>query len=250
MTIDLIILGVLIISAIVAFLRGFIREILTIFGVLGGLTAAWLFYDPLSTVFENLMGVDPTAEEQPRFLNLVPYPLLSDILAAISIFVVVVIILTIVSHYLSRGAQSLGLGMLDRTLGVIFGLARGLLLLALLYLPVKMNVDDEQKKEWFKDSRTIIYVEGVANWIAGQLPESFTSKETMDEAKKTSDILEDLDLLPKQDKEDNKDEDADSVAPADQSTKGYQAPQRQSLEEMIENQNRKDNELPENESHE
>ena len=65
MIIDIIVGAVVIVSAIISFLRGFIREVLTIAGVVGGLAAAYFMGPMLTPTFKDWFGVDPEAEEMP-----------------------------------------------------------------------------------------------------------------------------------------------------------------------------------------
>ncbi len=199
MIVDILALVVLLISAVIAFLRGFIREILTIFGTVGAMAAAY-FGGPyfIPTVHEWL-GV--VADEQPkRLFGVLPYDLLGNILAYGAIFVTVIIVLSVISHILAETAKSMGLGAVDRTLGVVFGLLRGLVLLGLLYLPVHLMVAPETKTEWFEGSKAHFYIEKTAALMETFLPES-----TMDDiedkveggAASTREKLEDMNILQK-----------------------------------------------------
>lgn len=199
MIIDGIVIAVLLVSAIIAFFRGFIREVLTILGVVGGLAAAYLGGPMLSPLMRGWLGV-VDGEEPKRLLGLIPYPIVADLLSYGLIFIVVVIVLSIVSHVLAETVRSIGLGAIDRTLGFIFGLLRGALLLAILYLPVHIGFDDEAKAEYLGASRTVPYLESMSGVLAGYLPQSAKDqiKDTAaQEAENTGvkDRLQQIDLL-------------------------------------------------------
>ena len=203
MIIDGIVIAVLLISAIISFLRGFIRETLTILGVAGGLAAAYYGGPILAPIVKNMLGVHE-GEPPHKLFNILPYPILADILSYGAIFIVIVIILSIVSHMLAESARAVGLGSLDRTLGIFFGLARGALLLAILYLPVYIGVDKTTKEEWFKGSKTDVYLEEASGKIASMIPQSAV-KNLDDAGKKMEEQtesgvkakLEQIDLLKK-----------------------------------------------------
>lgn len=168
---DAIVIATLFISAILAFFRGFVREILTIIGVVGGIAGAYSFGPHAKPVFYNLLGVNPDSDQDvPKLFDLVPYDIIADGLAYGVIFVVIVIVLSIISHYISAFTQKSGLGIIDRTLGVVFGLVRGILLLGLLYVPVHIHVEAKTKKEWFETSRSILYVEWTADYLVTFFP--------------------------------------------------------------------------------
>lgn len=175
MIFDIIALCVIGVSAVIACLRGFIREMLTVMGVVGGAVAAFMFGGAVAPMFLNWFG----GEKADDLFGIVPTTLAADVAAYGAIFLVVVIVLSIVSHLLSGWARAIGLGAVDRTFGVLFGVARGAVVLLLLYLPLYMIFDEDTRKEWFKDSRTQPYFEQGAAWAKTLVPEA-----TQDELKK------------------------------------------------------------------
>jgi hypothetical protein len=113
MIIDILVLLVLALSALIAFLRGFIREVLTIFGVLGGMVAAYYAGPMLLPLMEGWLGVDPAAEDPQKLFDIIPYTYVAAFLAYGSIFVIVVVILSIISHMIAEAVKSVGLGAVD-----------------------------------------------------------------------------------------------------------------------------------------
>ncbi|MCI5059950.1 MAG: CvpA family protein [Alphaproteobacteria bacterium] len=170
MIIDLIVGGIVLISAFISFLRGLIREVLTIAGVVGGGLAAIALGPKLSPVFRDWLGVSGTSED--KLFDLVPMGIVADICAYGSIFIIVVIILSVISHLSAGAIKAMGLGPIDRTLGVLFGIVRAVILLGLFYLPFHLLMDAESKTKYFGESRTHAVVEKTANIIAGFLPSS------------------------------------------------------------------------------
>ena len=235
MIFDLIVLTVLLISAGIAFLRGFIREVLTILGVVGGLVAAYFGGPILSPVVRGWFSSGEDAEASQKLFNLIPYDIAADALAYGSVFIIVVIVLSIASHLLSGWAKAIGLGAIDRTLGVIFGLVRGVIILALLYLPVHVLVDQELRDGWFKESRTHFYVAGTADWMMKLLPEAMKenvskkAEQTAESmAQTTREKLQELEVL--QPEGDN-----DTAAPVSgDEMDGYKGEQRRDMNELFE----------------
>jgi membrane protein required for colicin V production len=198
---DIIVAAVLLISAAIAFMRGLIREVLTIVGLIGGLAAAYFFGPKASPAVKEWLGVEENVQPE-RLFGILPYDLLGDMLAYGGIFIAVVVFLSIATHFLAEGARAVGLGPVDRTFGVIFGLLRGALVLGILYMPFYLLMDKEQKEAFFKDSKTHFYLESTAEWMAQYLPED--TKKTMEdavdgaeEAGGTRQKLQDLNILPK-----------------------------------------------------
>ncbi len=189
MLIDIIVLIVILISGLISFLRGFIREILTIFGVAGAFTAAYFLGPMLTPTMGNAIGLSPPDAEftaPQKLMGIIPYEIIATILAYSSVFIVVVIILSIASHILAESAKSLGLGAIDRSIGVVFGLLRGILLLGLLNLPIYIFAKDAEGRPEFintaiEKSSTYFYVEQTSKFIEGFLP-GYKNILTIDEA--------------------------------------------------------------------
>lgn len=171
MIIDIVVGAIVLISAIISFLRGLIREVLTIAGVVGGLFAAIFFGPSLSPVFRDWLGV-VEGEEAGKLFDIIPMTIVADICAYATIFIIVVIVLSVTSHFTAATAKAMGLGPIDRTLGVIFGIARAVILLGLLYLPFHLLMDEDSKAKYFADSKTHSIIEKTADVMAGFLPSS------------------------------------------------------------------------------
>lgn len=249
MIFDAIVLAAVLISSVIAFLRGFIRECLTIIGVVGGLAASYFAGPLLAPLMRGWLGVGDDPEKVKKLFDIVPMTVVADVCAYGAIFVVVVIVLSVLSHFLSAGAKAVGLGPVDRAMGVVFGIARAMLLVSLLYLPFYLLNDKEERDKWtfMQDSKSRYYVEEGAALIARLIPED-TAKEADDKAAETSkkmdetrQRLEDIDVLRKTtDKAGEALEKAQDAlsAPvggdAASDAQGYQPEQREKLNEIFE----------------
>ncbi len=235
MVVDIIAALIMLASIGIAILRGFIREILTIFGLIGGAVAAYIGGPLLMPTMKVWLGVVEGDEDPEKFFGVLPYPLLGDVLSYAAIFIVFVILLSVLSHFLAESIKSLGLGAVDRTLGMVFGVARGVLFLGLLYLPIYYLVDSEQMEEWdwLKTSKSRVYLEATSKWIATFIPENEGSGDgnlasgdgiaVMNEARKK---LEEMDLLQK-----NGDDSADNDH---KNKEGYTDDFRSKMDKLIE----------------
>ncbi len=202
MIVDIFVLIVVLASVIIAFLRGFIREVLTVFGIGGGIAASYVMSPLLIPSMRGWLGVSEEADAAKLF-DIVSYTLLADILSYGAVLIAFVVILSIISHFIAEFAKNLGLGALDRTLGVVFGLIRAAFVLGLMYLPFFYLAGDEQKDEWFKDSKTQIYLEISSSWIDGFIPKEVADNvvegvETVKDVSETRKKLEDMDLLKRE----------------------------------------------------
>ncbi|MFP4313029.1 MAG: CvpA family protein [Alphaproteobacteria bacterium] len=238
MIVDILVLIVIALSALIAFLRGFIREIFTILNVVGALAAAYYGGGMLLPLMEGWLGVDPAAEDPQRLFDIIPYTIIAQILSYGAIFILVVIILSIISHFLAETVRSIGLGAIDRTLGVIFGILRGVLLIGLLYLPLHLSVngtdEEEQVEQWFEGSKTYLYIEGTADFIARFVPEDAKKaieRNIEDGAEKAEESgmrekLEQMEILPGDKK--------DSNNPEEERKEGYTPEFREEMDRLFE----------------
>jgi len=214
MIVDSLVLVVLLISALTAFFRGFIREVLTIGAALGGSAAAYAFGPYLKPFMRGWLGVthgnpgevvaavqegtEGAAEAVPaKLFGVLPYDIVADGMSYGAVFITVLIVLSIISHFIAEGVRHLGLGAVDRTLGFMFGVGRGVILLGILYLPVHFFVDQDSKDAWFAGSKTQFYLAHVSGTIAGYMPANTVDsvKGSVGQISSTREQLQNIDLL-------------------------------------------------------
>lgn len=257
---DILVIVTIILSAVIAFFRGFIREILTIIGVVGGLAGAYFLGPKLIPIFRSMFGVGENAEDgegkEAKLFDLIPYELIADGLAYGSIFLIIVIVLSIISHFLASATKKSGLNVVDRSLGVLFGVLRGVVLLGLIYLPIHVFVEAESKKEWFADSRSIIYIELTADALAELFPEfeeepekMFSTKE-VEKAIKARKLMNDLEgesemVTPEAPDQETKPEEKDVEGASGE--QGYEKKLRQEMKNILSDPPGEPVEVPENE---
>jgi len=235
MIIDIVVGAVVLISALIAFLRGFIREVLTILGVVGGILAAVFFGPDLAPVMRGWLGVSD-GDEAGKLFDLVPMVIVADVLAYGLIFILVVIILSVISHFTAGAAKALGLGPVDRTLGVVFGIVRAVVLLGLLYLPFHLLMDEKTKEDLFSGSKTHIFIEKTADVIAGFLPETEEIEEKAEDVERdVKKKLMEEDLLRKDDNQEAPNQ-QDLKESEDQNNTGYEQDERQKMNELFKQQ--------------
>ena len=120
---DIAVVAIIAVSALFAFVRGFTREALSIAAWLGGHRRRLLF----RAVRQGQDGCDPAGEMAlGRF-----WPTSSIIIPP---FLVAVILFSIIVGIIAAQVRKTALGALDRALGLLFGVARGVLLVCLAYL--------------------------------------------------------------------------------------------------------------------
>ena len=155
--VDFIVLAVLLISAVLAYLRGFVEEVLGVGAWVGAIVA----------------GLALQARVRPLFGTLDP-PWLADALAVAAVFLVVLVVLRIIISLLARRVQDSVLGSTDAALGLVFGILRGAFLLVVAYILAGMVLPGVER--WpaaVRESRSLPLVAGGADWLVARLPPRF-----------------------------------------------------------------------------
>ena len=115
---DFAVIGIFALSMLLAFFRGVVRELVAVVSWVAGLFAALAFGAQLAAVI-------PGMESSPAAKHVVAFAL---------VFIAVLVAGAIVAYLLSRLVHAAGLGFVDRFLGAVFGLARGVLIAVILVL--------------------------------------------------------------------------------------------------------------------
>jgi membrane protein required for colicin V production len=157
---DIAVIAIVVLSAVFAFARGFVREALSIVAWVGAAAATVYGFNPA------LERIDP----------LVKNPLLSQLIAGIGLFVGALIILTIVTAFIARGVRASSLSPIDRTLGFVFGLARGAFIVCLAYLLLDLSVQQSERPVWLREAKSAPYLHQGADVLRNFLPESLKIK--------------------------------------------------------------------------
>ena len=126
--VDLVVLGVVAVSGLLALARGFVREVLGL-GAWAGAAGFAYWGMPLA---------------RPQFARWIASPEWVGAATAAALFLGSLLVLMVVSGWIAGLVQGSRLGGLDRTLGLVFGLARGALLVVFAYIAVGMVIPIEQ----------------------------------------------------------------------------------------------------------
>jgi membrane protein required for colicin V production len=150
--VDFVIVGIIALSALIGFTRGLVREVLSFAIWLGAVFVAWIFYEELSAYLTDWIA-NPSIRLGAAFLILV---------------FVVLILGAIFGHLLSILVEKTGLTGTDRLLGVVFGGARGAILVAMLVFLGALTPLPED--DWWKNSILIGRFQVLAERILEEIP--------------------------------------------------------------------------------
>jgi len=156
---DGILLVVMLISAVLAMIRGFSREIFSIASWGAAAVAALYFYKSLSPAVANLIP------------SVASNPLVADAIAAIIVFLIVLIIVSYITMLIADMIIDSRIGVLDRTLGFIFGAARGALLVIVTLMGF-LWLANENVPDWVANAKSKPMMENIGIGLRDALPEN------------------------------------------------------------------------------
>ncbi|UZF93894.1 CvpA family protein [Bosea sp. NBC_00550] len=156
---DLVVIGVVLISALLAAVRGFTREVLAIASWVAAAAVAWVFHPQLVPFVKQYI---PASSAQDTIA------LVASIAA---LFLATLIVVSLVTARVSDFVLDSRIGALDRTLGFVFGAARGLLLAVIGYLFFAALVGSEKMPVWAKDAKAKPMLEETGRSLIGMLPQ-------------------------------------------------------------------------------
>jgi len=155
--VDLAVFGFLAISGLLAFARGLVREVLGI-GAWAGAVAAAFFGLPM------MRGIVRGWLSTPEWVDPVSF---------IVVFLISLIVLMLIARIIGGFVRGSALGGIDRTLGLVFGLARGAAVVIVAYIIGQMVFPIERWPDVVLNARTLAPTYEAARWVRDQLPDPY-----------------------------------------------------------------------------
>lgn len=151
--VDVIIVLILVISTLISFIRGFTREALSL---VAWIVAIWVALSYCHALADKLPGSISQDE-------------LRVVIAFAAIFIVVLLLGALASYLISHLVEKTRLTLMNRLLGLLFGAARGVLLIAIAILAAQLTPIPDYSA--WKKSELIPEFTPVTKWIQSFLPD-------------------------------------------------------------------------------
>jgi len=152
---DIVLIAVMLISGLLAMVRGFMREVLSI--------TAWVL-----AAGATLYSYGKLMPYATGYFN-------STVVAAVAViggvFLVTLLVVTVLTVRISDMVLDSRVGALDRTLGFLFGLARGLVIVVIAYMFFDWLVPDRSKPDWILHAKSKVVLSSTGDWLKAQLPD-------------------------------------------------------------------------------
>lgn len=156
---DFILVAIMLVSGLLALMRGFTREVLSIVAWAAAAIAAYV------------------AIKQPALIEFaktnVPYldkEILAQIAVGASAFLIVLIIVSIISVKISDYVVDSSAGSFDRTLGFLFGVARGFVFVAIAYLFYGWLLPYDKQASWVRNAYSLPMIKSAGEGIVSFMP--------------------------------------------------------------------------------
>jgi len=153
--VDYILITIVGLSMVLSLWRGFVREMISLIG----LVAAFLLASRLSGQVGGFFG-RWTANST-----------VADIAGFVLVFIIVMIVAGLVGVLICRLVDLAALTATDRTLGIFFGAARGMFLIALCFLVYTSY--SKPDVSWLKESRLTPYAINLGDMLGRMIPEGY-----------------------------------------------------------------------------
>lgn len=172
-TLDLVVLGLLLLSGLMALFRGLVREVFSLVTWLGAAALALFLTPSVTPWFHEKLGEGPVAIGA----------------AGLSVFCGALLVFIPLSNILAGMIKGNTLTAIDRSLGFVFGIVRGVLFVSIIYLCFTEIVREEEAQEikWLAEAKTKPFFQAGADSLRAFIPQEKLNK-LADEAKKQKEL--------------------------------------------------------------
>jgi len=181
--IDIVVIVLVILSGLVAFFRGFVHVLLAL--------GSWI-----GAAFATLYAF-PHAE--PVFREYISVPFLAQVAAGATVFIAVLVVLSIITRFLSHQVRESSLGALDRSLGLVLGITVGYALICALWIGFSWFVPKEDWPDSIREAKTRPLVQIGSAAIMSAVPQDWLdrggaadeeARRLADEAREAAEVYE------------------------------------------------------------
>src|SRR5208282_3298746 len=152
---DIGLIVIMLVSALLAMVRGFMREILSII--------AWI------------LAAGATLYAYSKLLPLAKQYFNNDVVATVAViggvFLITLLVVSILTVRVSDMVLDSRVGALDRTLGFLFGLGRGLIIVVVAFAFFDWLVPGKAQPAWVADAKSKVFLAQTADWLRSMSPD-------------------------------------------------------------------------------
>jgi membrane protein required for colicin V production len=146
------IIGFIVFSTLIGLLRGFVQEVFSLIGLGVALLVAFAFNDKVEPLFQN-------------YVNL---PSMRRIIAFGVLLLAMLLVMALLNYLLTAVVSQTGVGGTDRILGMIFGVARGAVVVVVVVFLAGFTSFPQDS--WWRESQILPHFQSMAKWGCRFLP--------------------------------------------------------------------------------
>ncbi|WP_455474512.1 CvpA family protein [Bartonella sp. B30(2025)] len=154
---DGIVVAIILLSAFLAMLRGFSREVFSLISWAIAAIATLFFFKPVLPFFEKYLS----------------NKMIALIVTLVTLFIIILVITSLITMKISDFIIDSRIGIIDRAIGFIFGALRGLLIMVISMLLLNALIKPEQQADWLRNAKTKPILETLGTRILDILPQNF-----------------------------------------------------------------------------
>lgn len=154
---DVIVIAVMLLSALLAMVRGFTREVLSVVSWIAAAAATFYFFPMLQPWMHEQISIEPR--------------IIVDVITGAVIFIGTLILVSLVTIRISDLVLDSRIGPLDRSLGFIYGAARGFVLAVIAFLFFGWLVPERSQPVWAQNAKSRVLLENTGESMLALLPE-------------------------------------------------------------------------------
>ncbi len=158
--IDGIVVAILLISGFLAFARGIVREVLSIAGWAGAAVIAFMFAPKGKDLVYEIPVISGFVDDSCNIALIVSFAV---------IFVLALIVISLFTPLLASIVSGSALGLIDKGLGFLFGLARGVLLVIVGLFVYDMLMPDGEGIDLIDESKTVVVLADSQTRLAAEV---------------------------------------------------------------------------------
>src|SRR5918998_6366817 len=152
---DGILIFIVLVSALLAMIRGFTREVFSIGSWVAAAAATYFFWDDVLPYTQRYI------EDKNLSLGV----------TIAGLFFITLLVVSLITMRISDFVLDSKAGPLDRTLGFVFGAARGLILVVIAVLFLNFFIAPDRQPIWIAEAKTKPWLDNLGNDLMNRLPE-------------------------------------------------------------------------------
>ena len=156
--IDYTIIAIIALSVLISVMRGFVREVISLVIWVAAIAVSFIFYRYIANLMVNIIHSDEVRL----------------IVSFVGLFLATLVLGMLINYLIGQLVSNTGLSGTDRVLGIIFGIARGILVVVLMMMLVGLT--PFAKESSWQESVLVPHFQPLESWLSNFLPDSMHSQ--------------------------------------------------------------------------